>query len=462
MERRTIGIHIDGDTLRIAILAQDGQRLTALSRQSFGRPEEMAAAVQEIVGSTRLFGERLATALPALGTFVRRLKFPFADIRKIESTLAFELSSQLPVSIDEYTVDFQAPVPAGDNLHRVTAAAVRTAALESLIERFDGADIPVHIIDLAPFAYVRGLREHIPDGIFACLETRETTIALVTEGRVSDFRVIPAAAGASVQEIARMLLREGAALQREAHRGGPSLTLIGPGVTMELLDLLRPNCQAVGTPRFTLDSREVEPEFLPAVALALRAAMPAKLREFNFRRGRYALKNEWSALKKEMIAAASVLLLTLLTVTGTCYLNYAHKAQRARQLQQQMTEAFRETFPGSAPMVDIPLQMRSKIAELRQQALQIGSGPQGSALRVLLEISNGIPEEVTLDVRDMNFSTDSVRLEGVTTSFEAINQIARSLEQSSLFAQAQIADAKMSLDGSRVDFRLNLSFAKPG
>jgi general secretion pathway protein L len=50
----------------------------------------------------------------------------------------------------------------------------------------------------------------------------------------------------------------------------------------------------------------------------------------------------------------------------------------------------------------------------------------------------------------------------VATSFEAINRIARSLEQSPLFAQAQIADAKMSLDGTRVDFRLHLSFAKPG
>jgi general secretion pathway protein L len=339
---------------------------------------------------------------------------------------------------------------------------VRIDALEKIVEVFDRADIPLHIVDLAPFAFVRGLREHIPDGILACLGVRETTIALVTAGRVSDYRVIPASPAATVQETARMLLRESASLQREAHTGGPSLTLIGPGVTPELLDILRPGTRRVEIPRFTLDHREVEPEYLPAVALALRAAMPAKQREFNFRRGRYALKNEWSTLKREMIAAASILLLSILILAGTGYLNYAHKAARAEQLQQQMVKAFRETFPGAAPMVDIPLQMRSKITELRQQAWQIGSGPQGSVLRVLQEISSSIPAEVTLDIRDMNFSAESVRLEGVSTSFEAINQIARSLEQSPLFAQAQIADAKMSLDGTRVDFRLNLSFAKPG
>jgi general secretion pathway protein L len=462
MERRTIGIHIDGDTLRVAILAQEGQRLIALGRRTFGSPEEMIAAVHELIGSVSILGDRLATALPALGTFVRRLKFPFADSRKIESTLVFELSSQLPVSIDAYTVDFQAPVPAGENLHQVNAAAVRTESLEGIVDLFDGADIPVHIVDLAPFAYVRGLREHIPDGIFACLESRETTLSLVEQGRVSDYRIIPVSPGATVHETARMLLRQSTALQRQAHRGGPSLTLIGPGVTAELLDVLRPGSQAAGIPRFSLEDREVEPEYLPAVALALRAAMPAKQREFNFRRGRYALKNEWSTLKKEMLAAASLLLLTILIVGGSAYQNYAHKAQRAEQLQQRMTAAFRETFPGAAPMVDIPLQMRSKIAELRQQAHQIGGGPQGSALRVLQEISGSIPAEVTLDVRDLNFTAESVRLEGVATSFEAINRIARSLEQSPLFAQAQIADAKMSLDGTRVDFRLHLSFVKPG
>jgi general secretion pathway protein L len=462
MERRTIGIHIDGDILRVAILAQDGQRLISLGRRTFGSPEEMIAAVQEIVGSVSIPGDRLATALPALGTFFRRLKFPFADPRKIESTLPFELSSQLPVSIDEYTIDFQAPVPSGENLHQVNAAAVRTDTLEKTVDLFDGADIPVHIVDLAPFAYVRGLREHIPDGILACMDTLETTISLVAEGRVSAYRVIPVSPESTVRETARMLLRESAALQREAHRGGPALTLIGSGVMAELVDILRPGSRAAGIPRFTLEGREVEPEYLPALALALRAAMPARQREFNFRRGRYALRNEWSTLKKEMIAAASVLLLTLLIVAGSAYQNYAHKAQRAEQLQQRMTAAFRETFPGSAPMVDIPLQMRSKIAELRQQARQLGSGPQGSALRVLQEISSSIPAEVTLDVRDLNFTAESVRLEGVSTSFEAINQIARSLEQSPLFAQAQIADAKMSLDGSRVDFRLHLSFAKPG
>jgi general secretion pathway protein L len=40
--------------------------------------------------------------------------------------------------------------------------------------------------------------------------------------------------------------------------------------------------------------------------------------------------------------------------------------------------------------------------------------------------------------------------------------MARTLGESPLFAKAQVSDAKMSLDGSRVDFRLLLSLANQG
>jgi len=38
----------------------------------------------------------------------------------------------------------------------------------------------------------------------------------------------------------------------------------------------------------------------------------------------------------------------------------------------------------------------------------------------------------------------------------------RVLEESPLFTSVQVTDAKMSLDGNRVNFRLSLSLAGPG
>jgi general secretion pathway protein L len=59
----------------------------------------------------------------------------------------------------------------------------------------------------------------------------------------------------------------------------------------------------------------------------------------------------------------------------------------------------------------------------------------------------------------MNYTGDQVRLEGTTSSFDAINRIASTLEGTPGVAATQISDAKMSMDGSQVDFRLTLTLS---
>ena len=458
MEKRYIGIDFDGSCVRVAIMAQDREGVIALGERPWSTPEELAAALREIIGEARLFGDRIAVAVPAVETFVRWLRFPFTDPRKIEAALGFELSSQIPVPIEQLTNDFQTPLPEEGGGARTAAAAVRTGYLEDLILRFDEADIPVHIIDVAPFAFARGVREQLRDGLLATLGERETTLALVRDGRVADLRLIPGTV--SGENAAGILLRESSALLRDSGLRNLPMLLIGPGATGELAEELGRAGRKARIPGFTYEGREVGAEFLPAVALALRAAVPAKEREFNFRRGKYALKNEWTALKREIIAASIVLLLTAMTLAGAAWLNYEHTSNRLEALDRELQTAFRETFPGATPAVDLPLQMQSRINELRQRARLIGSGPQGSSLAVLNEISRSMPPDVTIDVRDLSFTADAVRLEGVTTSFDAINQIARKLQESTLFVEAQITDAKASIDGTRIDFRLNLTFQK--
>jgi general secretion pathway protein L len=259
-----------------------------------------------------------------------------------------------------------------------------------------------------------------------------------------------------VAATARLLLREKTALQRDAGLKELPLYLIGCGVTPELIQALGGVGEGLIIPTYYLEGDSVTPEYVPAVALAHRAAVPVRDREFNFRHGRFALKNEWGSLKREIIAASLVLFMALIALGGSLYLNYAHKSDRADALRKEMMRIYGATFPGSQAIVDVPLQMTARINELKSRSRVIGG--QHSALSVMKEISQIIPEDLSLDVRDLNYTPEGVRLEGITTSFDAVNRMAKSLEESSLFREAQIADAKMSLDGSRIDFRLNLAF----
>lgn len=460
MERRYIGIDWDGAIVRVAIVEQNREAEIVLGERPAGTREELAAALHELVGDTRTFGDRLAVAVPATESFVRWLTFPFADPRKIESALPFELSAQIPVPIERLTMDFQTPVPTEDGGARAASAAVRTEVLEEIVVTYDGHGFTVHVVDIAPFAYARGLRDKIGDGLLACLGAQETTVALLREGRVADYRVIPGSLDA--EEAARVLLREGAALQRDAGMRNLPTFLIGAGATAALVEELRAAGRKVEIPLLYSAGREVAPEFLPAAALALRAAVPGKEKELNFRKGPYALKNEWTALKRELIATAAVLLLAVGIFAVSAWLRYDRKAERLEVLDSQIQLAFRESFPGVRATGNIPMQMQSSINQLREKARLIGTGPQGSPLTLLEEISRRMPTEVKVDVRDMNFTPEGVRLDGITTSFDAINQISRSLQESPLFEEAQIADAKASIDGTRVDFRLNLTFGKGG
>ncbi|MBE0596321.1 MAG: PilN domain-containing protein [Desulfuromonadales bacterium] len=458
MEKRHIGIDIDDRLVRVAIISQDREALIAVGKREVTDPAEIPAALREMIGDTRIFSDRLAAALPAVEGFVRHLSFPFAEPRKIEAALRFELAAQIPITIDELTTDFQAPVAQADGENRVTAVAVRTAALESFLRVFDSSDIPLHILDLAPFALARGLKEHLGEAILVHLAARESTVCLVSDGRVLDYRLLPAVVDAQAPQTARLLLREATALQREGGRRDLPLMLIGAGATAPLLEELRQAGGRAQIPGIFVEGKAIEAEFLPAVALAQRASLSTKEREINFRRGPFALKNEWTALKRDLIAAAVVVVLALSAIAGASWLNYAHKANRAETLNQEIAKTFRATFPGAQPQVNPVQQMQSRIRELRERGRMVGAGQQRTPLAVLLEISRSTPESVILDVRDLSYTPESVRLEGVTSSFDAINQIARSLEQSALFSEAQIADAKISLDGSRVDFRLTLVY----
>ncbi len=460
MRKRLIGIDIDRSRIRVAVAHEEKgvAKLVSLGEKTYGAPEEFLPALEELLAGERHFGDRLAAALPAGESFVRRLSFPFADPKKVEAALDFELSTQLPIAVETCLTSFQKPIPDGENSFRVTAAAVRTETLQEYLAPFDQGAIPLQTLDLAPFAFVDGLKDHLTDGVLASLGEEEITLSLICEGRLADYRFLPGGRQRTPEEILRFVLRENEILQKAAGRSELPLFLIGSGATPELFSALEQQGRKVERPAFHLEDTPVAPEFLPAVALAMRAGAD-KEAGFNFRRGPFALRSEWAALKRGLIAAAILLVLSGVSLAGSAYIKYAHQAHRAEALRAEMVQIFKKTLPDTHAIVDIPLQMDGKIKEMKKHSLLIGAGAQGSPLTVLREISENTPKDITVDIQEFTFGPDGVRLDGVTTSFDAINKVAKSLENSPVFKDAQITDAKMNIDGSKVDFHLNLTFS---
>jgi general secretion pathway protein L len=465
MTKRLIGIDIGRETLRVAVLSRDQGIISVREIIQEEAADPMARLQNSLHGDFHL-GDRLAACLPGGTAFVRRLTFPFSDRRKIMAALPFELSSQLPVALDDYTVVAQPPVKNADGAV-IVAAAVKTSQIAETLEPFDGQGIPLHILDLAPHAYVAGLKGFLADGLLVCAMEQGASLALVSSGEVVDYRQLPLGAEMSVADQARVLHREAMALGQAQQQGGMTLQLMGPLATAELvaaLSSLRNPVESLSDRvellAIEINGQIIEAPMLPAVALALRAAETGKAQAFNLRQGAFTLKGEWGNLRKTLVAAACLAALTLVVTVATMSLNYYDKQQQVDMLGQQMVTLYKQTFPQATTVVDVPLQMKSAIRQL-QEDVGVTGMDRPSTLQLLQTLS-GLPESFGADVDEFTMERSEVRISGRAGTFEAVNGIAENLRQSPHFEKVEVVESKMDLAGKHVSYRMRMTLSGKG
>ena len=457
MSKQLIGIEIGVHSLQIAIIHQDKGQISAGSfiERQFADTEELTELLQTLLAGEFRLGDRLASCLPARSAYVRRLEFPFQDEKKIAAAIPFELSAQLPIAVDNCATAMQKVRPTETGAV-VTAAAVPKETLESLLTLTEKAGVPLHRVDLAPFGYAASFGEQIGEGFLLCITEQETTVSLIQDGRLADYRLIPGDGGQFSKHYQQTLYREMRVMMHAAGNPDLSLSLMGPAVTPELERALRDAGYQVEMLSLVLAGELVESRFLPAAALALSAKTERSDNSFNFRRGDYALKGEWANLKKKLALLATLLATVLIILAGSMTVKYIDKASRAERLQDEMVEVYRSLFPEATTIVDVPLQLQRAIQDLQQKQVLM-TGRRASALAILREVSH-LPEVAAVEIDELAMTPEDLKMTGRTSSFEAVNQMAQVLEESPFFSSVQVNDAKMSLDGSRIDFRLSLTY----
>ena len=462
MTKRLIGIDIGRHTLRLALLSREQGTVSVVSVMESPHEEvaDQVAWLQEYLKDDSHIGDRLAACLPSSAALVRRLAFPFSDRRKITAALPFELAAQLPVALDDYTTVMQPPVRNADGA-TVVAAAVKTSLLTETLAPFDALAIPLHILDLAPYAYVAGLKGFLADGVLVSAMEQGTSLALVHSGEVLDYRHLPFGIDMPVADRAQAIHREATALGRAQQLGGAmTLQLMGPLATPELLTALGALRDQVELLSIDINGQTIAAPFLPAVALALRAADTGKAQAFNLRQGPFALKSEWAGLRKNLIMVACLIGLILITVGVSMGLSYYDKLRQVRMLKGQMTSLYRATFPNATTIVDVPQQMKSAIRQLQEDVGIIDSA-QLSSLQLLRTLSE-LPKLFSVDVEEVTMERNEVRLSGRTGTFEEVNRMAETLRNSPYFEKVEVAESKMDLDGKQVSYRLRLTLSGKG
>lgn len=462
MAKRFLGLDIGPNRTYLVVLDDDKGRMNRV-RFLESRAEGLTAQLTDLrnqLGGDLRFGDRIVAALPAKSAYVRHLEFPFHDTKKIASTLPYELSAQIPVAAESCAT---ASLPAGSaatGAAQVTAAAVPKTVLQDILAPAEAAGIPLHIVDLSPFAYFAGLGDQCSEGVLLFSNDTETTISLIRSGKLVDYRLLPTETDLTDTDKSTFFLRELRALLAKSGQRGTTIYLMGGVATDQMATFLTQQGEAVELLTMRLADEDVPPGFLPAAALALRARVQKDHVSFNFRQGPFALRGEWQKLKKSMMTSACLVILTVAVLAGAAVMNYQDKTGQAKALQQQMNKIYRDTFPGATAIADVPLQMKSALRDLRERSSLIG-GAQTGVLAVLKEISD-LPDDLQVEYQEFTYGPGETRLTGRANSFEAVNRVAEHLAASPLFSNVQVADAKMALEGNRVNFRLLLTLAGEG
>ncbi len=449
MRRRHIALKPASEQWSFAVASGDSTEATLLKTGTFVRDPEQSLTDQlgEVFEPLQMT-DRLACALPAQDSLLRWLEFPFSEPRKIAAAVLPEITCQIPENLDSRTVFHEI-----QGTGKVLTAAVLNEPIEDLLSQFDDNREPLGYIGLSPFCYASGLEWPV-DGLLLCFDENKISLARITKGAVTDLRILPRTSDMTDNDVALQALM----LSRCGDTPLLRIRLLGITSDSPLATSLEQAGFELEPVQLSTENLQVPDELTSVACLAL-AAVKANSSNLNLRSGPYKLKNDWQALKRRAWLASGLLLLSLLIVSSSGYLQYQQRTTELKKIQLQMASRYQKQFPGEKLRVPAPLQLQSKLKALQKKVAQFGTDAPG-ALQVLLAVSKKIDAGLKLDIREYVQNDEGLRLSGSTESFDAVSRILASLQQEILFKEVRILDSKQAIDGSRVDFQLQIQLSK--
>jgi general secretion pathway protein L len=462
MARTYIGVDVDQSWLRIVCLEQgaDGLFVRAIASREVDGIDRTAEVVAEIVQDWGVATPRMAAALPPDRLLSRMVTFPFADSRKIAAAVPLELAAQLPVDLDGYHVT---AIPAGrdGDQFRSFALAVPDAEVEQFLTPFDRQQLPLRVLEVAPFTDIHLLSEETPDAILVSIRETGYTVARVEDSVMQSYRQGLISDLISDEDLAATIMRDVKVLSIQVAEKGLPVFLSGSGLSVARQRALIDRLPGATVPEVQFESGRLQAAYLPALALARRAAVTERKAGFNLRFGRHAFSGSLAPFRRQLIAISVLMVLALVAVVSGFWFDYAVKSGGIEHLDQSLESIYRQSFPRSPIPVDVPMYLTSHLAGLHEQSRLLGVARTGP-LQVLESITKGADSDQGIEVQEFKFDVEGAALYGRAASFDAVDRFAAQLRQQSVFAQVLIGDAKMSVDGSRVDFRIDFDFSSGG
>ncbi|MCL1980988.1 MAG: type II secretion system protein GspL [Proteobacteria bacterium] len=505
---RSLGIDIGDGHITGVVLEQRRRQLTmgGYRRLPMSCHADPAEAIGQLCQELGWKEGVCVCGLPLALLSVRNLSLPFKDAKKIAQVLPFELEEQLLAPVEAMVTDFSL-AGKGEAEMALISFSLEKSWLEGLLTGLgDVVDPDMVTPAMASLAlHLARQDKGWSNFLLVHVDLHACSLALVVDGRPALFRrlacpeemilrppfsceqgqvktVDPEAAIECISQLCRSIERSLDYFRMECgevSRGGgvsdgqPSLiVLTGPlaqstlvsevfgadfGLPVEEIDFLAANGIACAE---EIQRQWQGPSCDRALALALQGFKQIGV---NFRKDEFAHKKVRFASRKRLLAAVAAGVALILG--WVAYLGYDYHSLQQQDAAQfsTMVALYKQTFPGVTKVHDPLAEMQARMRSLQgpaSPALAVYS--EKRVLNLLTDISDRIPEAVSLRVSRLDIDRDSVSLKGTTDTFNGVQMIKSALAASPKFKAVQIVSATADKDKRQGTVRFEVQLQLKG
>lgn len=432
---KIVGLTMDGGRLGVTVLQRTFGRTEVLDsfQRAYSDDAGLAAILREKAPAWA--GARIVSAIPGRSFAQRTLAFPFADRKRIEKAVPFELEDLVPFELGDTVIDHIVLESARGKEQgaRVLCLVLPKSVLKRHLDLLAGAGVePAAVVP--SFAGLSAVASMIPANGTALL-LNNSDICLVTGPTVQSMRSFGVGpSGGFLQLLQSLEAERKERIERSvvlAADEGVSAALAEAGIAVE----------------------RVQPELGGKKVADPGSLGTALTTGVNFRKDEFAFRaaDEGARRRKRTLIIAAGLAAALFGVNVAVKLSIVRSGYG--KLDGEIRAIYQDTFPDARPASDPVRQMRDRVAEAQRMFGALGSGT--SALDVMKTVTDGIPKEIRVSFTEFSLEGDRLKLQGDAASFEVVDRIKAELSRSPLFSDVVVQDTRMGVD-SKVKFRFEI------
>lgn len=481
-------------------------------------PERVAEALQQMDGGDRTT-DLVATALPGDEVAIHLLSLPFSDRKRIAQTIGLELESQIPFSLDKVVFDYLHTGQTEEGGSRLLLAFCQIERLALWLEAYNSANLDPLLIGPDCLAYtslVEALSPAGEDGAVAVVDIghRLTSLCIIGPGGPEFARTISgggrditsrlaevfkvdlskAEAGkrrggfvesggrtATTPEqalISDAVKRVSASLVRELRqtfsthhamtkRPVKKIWLCGGGSSVENLDWylsgeLELEVERIRTEHFDLPGMQHLEDggetpngstWVKALGLALHAHQGGRRGFLNLRKGPFSHKGDMEIVRGKLLHVVVALLILVFLAIGYAVTSYLSLSSAESTLNKRMQETTKAIIGREIKDPEVAISIIKEKLSPEGDLL-----PRHTALDVLREIHERMPDKLELKLKYIKISPKKVQIGGLTDSFGSAEKIRASLAKYECFNEVRTGKTRKTKEEDKVEFELNIVF----